>query len=945
MPLEGYRYYKEITINNTVSELTDYQKKFVIHRSDGTDVTGEYPELYIGEHCEADYDDIRFTTDDGVTLCNYWIQTSDSNESTIWVEIPTITGTGDTTLYLYYGNSTATAISSIANTMECNYESKTSEYALTISETPPFVIICKIKPTADSHEIYAGVVDTYIEGSPGYTISFSNQIALFGSKSSSNDMAGVGSPSNGKSYLYTGSAWASGADHIFELRCDQSDGKGKCRVYVDGTYINYVNSSPNGECTSLVFLPVAGTGEVTYCAVAKYSHTPPTISSIGSEVDEYESNIIGKYTIELTPTESDIIGKYDVCSSDTLIGKYTITLVPSESNIIGKYSITPKRGVISGEKIAGTWSNYVIEIFDPVLTEGEYNKLKIRRRLNQIHTCEFDVINPSSEIIAQLIYNAPIRIRANNNLIFTGLLKRIEKQDNIPIYNLYCEGAAAVLRDITINETKEYAGYGSYYIIDDLLLPATNWQNLTSNWHDIDYTITPGNALDHIVNICKLEGLDWDVRQQSSYRHITDISGSDLTVDGDVIEDNYYTGRYGIYDNGSGVNTGFDITAQTGNVLTVSTIPTGVATGDAVTLWGKWLFYADRYDGSAATVEHYVVNKNCYSLNRMKNTDAVITSIVGVGQNPEIARSISWATACTFNYATLDTTESFLTKNASGTLDQYFWVYDTTSYPAPGVVQIGDEKIYYYNKSSTGFGTCDRGYDSTTAATHYYGDDILICSQLTFESVATTFPATGSFWIGTERIHYDSYYGDTFYDLTRGYAGSEKYRHTDGAIAFDAQYTGSDPEALTPVGLYGVQMKRISVVGATTKDALDKRIQGELLKNCNLIEYGNFRLLSSDFWKEVNLGDNIKFTDAAGTDHTWRIVGVDYEQYKPVTVYFGMSDNYILEDFANINSVSNSAVEKNQNARVGTVTELSSDGKMAKVTYEDDGTSEWVRVP
>jgi hypothetical protein len=650
----------------------------------------------------------------------------------------------------------------------------------------------------------------------------------------------------------------------------------------------------------------------------------------------------------LTPTPTTIVGKYDVRLSDSIIGKYNVnrdTTLDSlydvclASTITGKYSILPKHGDSS---FRGAWSNYVIEIFDPILTEGQFNNLKVRQRLGQIPICTFDVVNPSATIISQLIYNAPIRIRINGKLLFTGVLKRIEKDDNINIYHLMCEGGASILRDINIVDKTEYSHYGSYYIIDDLLQPATNWYNFTSNWHYIDYVVTPGPALNHIVNICKMEGFDWEVRQQNTTRVISSYTAtaSTMVVDGETITNDYYAGRYGAYVNGASADTGFQITANTGNTLTVSTIPTSVATGDQVILWGKYIFDADVPSTTSATVAHYVINKNCCKLNRKKNVDKVVTSVVGVGQNPEVARMVSWATACTLNFATLDSYESCLTQTIN-TTDTWLSLYNTTDYASNGIIMIGDEKILYTNKSATGFGPCTRAYDSTTATYHYVGDDVLMVNDLLFTSIPTTFPDTGSFWLGTELIDYTSKDTYRFYNLTRGASGTNKYRHSDGAIAFDFSYSDANPEVGCSVGLYGIQQKTISVVGATIRDTIDHRVQNELLSNDDLIEYGDFTLLSADYWYNVNLGDRFKFTDKSGTDNYWTIIGSDHEQYRPLVIYFGRSEDNITEDFAKIDIIDTTAREKTEPSRKATIQEMSSDKKHARVTFSD-GTSKWV---
>jgi len=109
--LEDWTYRKQITLNNTGSDLTNYQLKFTIYRSTGTDSGFT---VYLGTKCESDYDDIRFVMENG-TDCPYWIETSSSSSATVWVKVPSIPA-GTSNIYIYYGNSAATAVSSGDNT-------------------------------------------------------------------------------------------------------------------------------------------------------------------------------------------------------------------------------------------------------------------------------------------------------------------------------------------------------------------------------------------------------------------------------------------------------------------------------------------------------------------------------------------------------------------------------------------------------------------------------------------------------------------------------------------------------------------------------------------------------------------------------------------------------------------------------------------------------------
>jgi len=96
----GYR--QTITITNNGTTQTSYQVQALID-------TGS---LYAATKLQADCDDIRFTTTANVEL-DYWNEycdTGSGNKSSFWVTVPSIS-TGTTDIYVYYGNSAATAVS------------------------------------------------------------------------------------------------------------------------------------------------------------------------------------------------------------------------------------------------------------------------------------------------------------------------------------------------------------------------------------------------------------------------------------------------------------------------------------------------------------------------------------------------------------------------------------------------------------------------------------------------------------------------------------------------------------------------------------------------------------------------------------------------------------------------------------------------------------------
>ena len=113
--LSGWTYRKSVTLSRASGAVTDYQMKLLVGESAGA--TGA--DVDCGGHCQADFDDLRFTTSDGTTLLSYWIEsvsgTTPNQLATVWVEFNSI-GTSATTFYVYYGNASAAAYSNIEDT-------------------------------------------------------------------------------------------------------------------------------------------------------------------------------------------------------------------------------------------------------------------------------------------------------------------------------------------------------------------------------------------------------------------------------------------------------------------------------------------------------------------------------------------------------------------------------------------------------------------------------------------------------------------------------------------------------------------------------------------------------------------------------------------------------------------------------------------------------------
>lgn len=98
--LPGWRYNRSITVTNSnVSAYANQPVKVILNTQ----------ALISAGKMQANGNDIRFT-DASCNLLNYWIDSNLNTTTTvIWVKVPNIPGSGNTTIQLYYGNYCATA--------------------------------------------------------------------------------------------------------------------------------------------------------------------------------------------------------------------------------------------------------------------------------------------------------------------------------------------------------------------------------------------------------------------------------------------------------------------------------------------------------------------------------------------------------------------------------------------------------------------------------------------------------------------------------------------------------------------------------------------------------------------------------------------------------------------------------------------------------------------
>lgn len=116
--LTGWGYRKSHVINPATGAGTNYQKRITVHYGAGAD-SGK--DVYLNGKCKTDFGDIRVTQSDGTTIIagnnNGWREEKvDSDHASIWIKIPDSLESNPVTIYVYYGNASATWSDSGDNT-------------------------------------------------------------------------------------------------------------------------------------------------------------------------------------------------------------------------------------------------------------------------------------------------------------------------------------------------------------------------------------------------------------------------------------------------------------------------------------------------------------------------------------------------------------------------------------------------------------------------------------------------------------------------------------------------------------------------------------------------------------------------------------------------------------------------------------------------------------
>ena len=114
----AYRYYR-IYVTSSYYTGGNQVSIWEIELMESTSPPADYgSDVYLNNHCQDDFDDIRFTKSNGDTLLDYWLESKVNGTSAIfWIEFDSIPASPSTVnFYIYYDNPSASSASNEKST-------------------------------------------------------------------------------------------------------------------------------------------------------------------------------------------------------------------------------------------------------------------------------------------------------------------------------------------------------------------------------------------------------------------------------------------------------------------------------------------------------------------------------------------------------------------------------------------------------------------------------------------------------------------------------------------------------------------------------------------------------------------------------------------------------------------------------------------------------------
>lgn len=281
-------------------------------------------------------------------------------------------------------------------------------------------------------------------------------------------------------------------------------------------------------------------------------------------------------------------------------------------------------------------------------------------------------------------------------------------------------------------------------------------------------------------------------------------------------------------------------------------------------------------------------NQNIFLTSNAESQNNIKNYIICMGAGTEI-NSVNYH--ATTNRTYLNGGDTWL--NGAITATNTTLVVDSTSgFSAGWVLGIGTEYVYIDSITNGTTMVVQRGYGSTTAISHADKDEVLSLNYLKVDD-NSSFPSSGTVWVGSERMIYDSKGSTTLHysgTSMRGYfkegtsgVVTPKYAHIDNIEVYDAQYDEDSAQSGSSISDNGLTEARYDFNTVIDRNALD------LAAQCLLAQYkdvkSNILIVPWDLHEildivKLQIGDNVTINDTeAGLSGDYEIKS--FHLYRP----------------------------------------------------------------
>ncbi len=277
-----------------------------------------------------DYEDIRFTSSDGRTELNYWKE----KDGTFWVKAPSLTN-GSTTIYMYYGNASATSISNGDNVFDFfdDFDSgfiNAGKWTVAGTASISNGILTTLRSGADSSVISINsfgtnyILRTRARGIHSQKTDYAERVLWFGATGYScpifswNNSAGQTFYTNdGTSAEMTEMGLTAGKYNTIEIVRNGTSSV-KC-VINDSTVITHTTRIPVGEGKFRFQAAATDSAQVDsdWILIRKYIASEPTATINGTEINPGASSVSCSAIQSGGPSATNLQSPADINSNES----------------------------------------------------------------------------------------------------------------------------------------------------------------------------------------------------------------------------------------------------------------------------------------------------------------------------------------------------------------------------------------------------------------------------------------------------------------------------------------------------------------------------------------------------------------------------------------------------------------------------------------------------